>query len=343
MSAEASSRVYSVDLLRGVAALSVCLFHMSNGNVNFLPADDPVRLLGSYGWAGVEIFFVISGFVIPYSLSRTGYHYGASGTFIMRRLARIHPPYVAAVLLVLVLNFVSTLSPVYKGQPFDVDFYNLALHLGYLNGFFNEPWLNVVFWTLAIEFQYYLLMAAFFPLLVHPKETVRWLILGAFLVLGYAITEDTLIFSYLLYFIAGISVFLYRTKGINTVSLCVIGVLDLLAILATHGWLPFFATALAAGILLGYRRKPSRPVLFLATISYSLYLVHVPVGGRVINLSINFVQAVEARYIVLLMAVSVSCVFAYVFYRLFERPALRLSWRIGAGKRPAAATAPADA
>lgn len=88
--------------LRGLAATSVCLFHFSNGEGGFLNAHDPIKQVGSFGWLGVEAFFVISGFVVPYSLhirSRTSYRPSDAFDFIGRRLRRLEPPYLACILL----------------------------------------------------------------------------------------------------------------------------------------------------------------------------------------------------------------------------------------------------
>lgn len=73
----------SLDVLRGTAALSVCLFHFTSGNRAYLPSDDPVRTVGSFGWLGVEVFFTISGFVIPYSLDQRSYHLRDAPSFLM--------------------------------------------------------------------------------------------------------------------------------------------------------------------------------------------------------------------------------------------------------------------
>jgi peptidoglycan/LPS O-acetylase OafA/YrhL len=61
-----------IEVLRGLAAFSVMWFHFTNGNQDFLQ-EGWLELSGKYGWLGVEVFFVISGFIIPYSLWRSQY------------------------------------------------------------------------------------------------------------------------------------------------------------------------------------------------------------------------------------------------------------------------------
>ena len=64
-------RIDTVDSLRGVAVLAVVWFHLTNGNP-MLPSSW-LRTSGRLGWLGVEVFFVISGFVIPHALYRANY------------------------------------------------------------------------------------------------------------------------------------------------------------------------------------------------------------------------------------------------------------------------------
>ena len=63
-------RITNLDLLRGVAALAVCLFHFDYDGALGIPSVSHVL---SYGYLGVQMFFVISGFIIPYSMLRSGY------------------------------------------------------------------------------------------------------------------------------------------------------------------------------------------------------------------------------------------------------------------------------
>src|ERR1017187_46026 len=157
-------RLSTLDALRGLAALGVCWFHFTNGNKAFLP-DGLLKSSGAYGWLGVEMFFVISGFIIPYTLQRSGYRSSDYGRFLIKRIIRLDPPYLVAILAVIALNYASAASPGFNGPHFNFSLVQVTLHLGYLNVFFGYPWLNPVFWTLAIELQYYLAVGLLFPLI----------------------------------------------------------------------------------------------------------------------------------------------------------------------------------
>lgn len=149
------------------------MFHFTNGNPELLPATDPVRYAGSFGWLGVQVFFVISGFVIPYSLHLRHYSLMDLGEFFLRRLKRIEPPYFASILLVMIINFCATQVPGFRGAPFQPSATQLMAHVAYLNAMLDCGWLNPVYWTLAIEFQYYLFVAVVFPLLNNHIPAVR--------------------------------------------------------------------------------------------------------------------------------------------------------------------------
>ncbi|MFZ3046680.1 MAG: hypothetical protein WA151_12270, partial [Desulfatirhabdiaceae bacterium] len=66
-----SNRLTHVDALRGLAALAVCLFHLTRYKPGFLPEYSILKSICQYGYLGVEIFFVISGFIIPLALFRS--------------------------------------------------------------------------------------------------------------------------------------------------------------------------------------------------------------------------------------------------------------------------------
>src|SRR5438874_1620600 len=98
------NRIAILDPLRGLAALGVAWFHFTHGNPVFLPTGT-LKASGQYGWTGVAAFFVISGFVLPYSMHRAGYRVRSHWrTFALKRLIRLDPPYLASILLALGLQ-----------------------------------------------------------------------------------------------------------------------------------------------------------------------------------------------------------------------------------------------
>lgn len=351
MSAEPAShpdRVAILDPLRGVAALSVMWFHFTNGGALFADASFLSRAFkasGHYGWAGVEMFFVISGFVLPYALDRGGYRLRDYGTFWLKRLLRLEPPYLASIALALALWALSSLSPAYRGAPFAFEMHRLLLHLGYLNHYFGAESYNPVYWTLAIELQFYLSIALLFPLLASKRVFLRPAVPVALLVLAWIPNEGIFLFKYLPLFVLGILAYQFHARLLRGP---VHGLLSALALLAAGfrtGLPAMLAGALAAASITIFATRNVAPALlerpwtkalaWAGTVSYSLYLVHVPVGGRIVNLGTRVAGQGATRVGVLLAAVSASLLAAWALHRYVERPSQRLSAaRSFKGSRP---------
>src|ERR1700722_12839903 len=100
MQASSAQRMEGIQKLRGLAALAVTLYHCSL-NVR-LPWPQGFLSAADFGKFGVEAFFVISGFILPYSLWKAGYVLGDAGKFLLKRLARLDPPYLASIVLSIV-------------------------------------------------------------------------------------------------------------------------------------------------------------------------------------------------------------------------------------------------
>jgi peptidoglycan/LPS O-acetylase OafA/YrhL len=175
-----STRLQSIDFLRGTAAFAVVLFHAFG--YGQLSSTEPfwfhgLRLILSQGYLGVPLFFVISGFCIHQTwarkYSREGHAKVSFFPFWRRRLYRLYPPYFIALcfsmsLVVLAYEVhatvpILTLYPDPKIHWIAIDFF---IHAGMLHGF--HPLLdqlggNPPFWTLAREeclyLMYFLLLA----------------------------------------------------------------------------------------------------------------------------------------------------------------------------------------
>ncbi len=314
-----------LDPLRGLAALAVCLFHFSCGNPSYLSSDDLLKSIGSYAWLGVEAFFVISGFVIPYALHQRQYRWADAPGFFWRRLKRLEPPYLVCIVLVIVLAYLSALAPGFRGSALDWSWPRLLAHVGYLNAFLGYDWLNPVFWTLAIEFQFYLFLALYFPLFKRGHALVECLALVLFAALGLlGHANKALLLHWLPLFAIGVATCQYFVGRFNHWQFAVTLGFAALCTGYVIGWQEMFAGLITIAILLAFKTRELprffAPLSFAGTISYSIYLLHVPIGGRVINLASRLPDTAAYRYAGIAAAFAVSVFLAYWFWRYIERP-----------------------
>jgi peptidoglycan/LPS O-acetylase OafA/YrhL len=309
-------RLATIDCLRGIAALAVVWYHCTVGSG--VIRGGWLYRSGQYGWLGVEMFFVVSGFIIPYSLHKAGYRPADFGRFLLKRIARLDPPYFAAIAVCLALSYLVTLAPGFRGEPPHYTWAQLAAHVAYVNSFVHLRWVNVVFWSLGIEFQYYLLIGLAFPLLVARGRGVRFGFLGVLLAISVLIRDEALVFRYLPLFVAGMLVFQSRAGLISTRAL-----LGGLAATAIAG--PVACVGIATALVIRFVDLPASRLTRFGAISYSLYLLHVPVGGKIMNLGGRFAHGTPALAALLAAAVAASIAAAAIFYRYVELPSQRLS------------------
>jgi hypothetical protein len=149
-------RLLEIDALRGVAASAVFVYHLTYVNpfARDLESILPRRVswLAAEAEHGVEVFFVLSGFVIVLSLSSTQVSSHAAGRFMVRRQARLDPPYWAAVLLGAgALAFEAMLG--YQAEGLSVGAF--ALNLVYLQNITGSVQVLPVAWSLCLEIQFY--------------------------------------------------------------------------------------------------------------------------------------------------------------------------------------------
>ncbi len=155
-----------LDALRGVAASGVVLHHLffASVMVTVYEGASPswVRDLFQVGAHGVEIFFVLSGFVIAHSLRNNELSLASLGRFILRRQVRLDPPYWAALVLGLGALWMRNHLPGVQRQPMP-SAPELLLNATYLHELFRLPKESAVLevaWTLCLEIQFYLVFIA---------------------------------------------------------------------------------------------------------------------------------------------------------------------------------------
>ena len=325
-----SGRIATVDALRGIASLSVAWFHFTNANPALTPGI--VKTSGSYGWLGVYIFFVISGFVIPYSLEKANYGYRQFWSFLSKRIVRLDPPYFANMAFILGLAFVVPLVPGFRGPQPHFTATQLLSHVAYLNSVVGKTWINPVYWSLGIEFQYYLLIGLIFPLLCSSRLTTRMVTTFALLVPGFFVPNGSLLFVHLPLFVAGILTYQFKVGRLSKGSY--FGVLAVTAIVTGFG--PGVVIALTCAItslVIAFVEFGGRILTWLGSISYSLYLMHVP-SRRKDRGHRNTISAWTIRPHSFFDCCHGASIFAaWVLYRLWNCPLRDLSSRISYGKK----------
>ena len=321
MNEQEKNRIEVLDFLRGIAALAVALHHFCN-----ILEPGVLRSASFYGQLGVQVFFVISGFIIPYSLYRGGYELKHYGIFVVKRITRLDPPYLVTLALIILLGMLSWYVPFQKGMTFEVSLPQVLLHLGYVNTFFGYPWLNDVFWTLAIEFQYYLLMGLVFPLVFSRNVWTRLLTFAALNALSFLIPQGIYVFYFISLFFMGILTCQYRIGMIGARQYALLLALTTLFALWVMG-VPSTLAGAAAVVSILFLQMRNAVFHFLGSISYSLYLLHSPIGRRALNVFLRLTGAESelAKIGVILLAVGVSIFAAYLLYRYVERPSQQWS------------------
>ncbi len=364
--APGARRFLALDALRGVAALAVVFFHVQGAFDRGTQAWMPSTLVTLFhaGHFGVNIFFVLSGFVIAFSVRDGDWTPGYLARFALKRSLRLDPPYwVAIALEVLVIGVGLVLVPaLHTPLP---SLAQVLAHLVYAQDLLHYGEIMPNFWTLCYEFQFYLTLVG---VLLAGRALERrigaragWRVIG----IGFA-----------LLFVASLAAHAGRLPGVPRG-------------LALDRWSEFFTGALAWWVVAGVVRWPAliaawvlgialatgpdapveltivvlvstlcivsasrpaldrhfgwRPIQFLGAISYSLYLYHPTVGWRVVSLA----QRAAGRslptglgVLTWIVAVGSAVLLATALWWLVERPSQRLSRRVRLPKRPDRTAAP---
>ena len=325
-------RLESLDGLRGLAALFVAWFHIYQRNELIRPGGmvaDVMDWTSQYGWLGVQAFFVITGFVIPYSI-RAGTHAGGwpnAGRFLAKRGLRLYPPFAAAAALTFGVWIVAPLVPGFRGEGPDIGAVWVVQNFTLTAPFFGELWANPVFWSLVVEVQYYCVIAALFALRPRVQEQRLPIALGlcvAACVLS-ALTPTYLhsVVSWAPLFVIGYLLYAYMVEEREPGPLLLVGAIAIATMVWSGQLLELLPVAITVCVIL-LRWRPGPVMLWLGAISYSLYLIHYPIGVRVVRLFGRLdIPGIE----VWAYAASLALVLAasWAFYAAFEKPSLRLS------------------
>lgn len=309
------NRVFELDSLRGIAALSVCLLHFG---------------LFNYGISGIELFFMISGFVIYMSIEKKDIK-----TFIVSRLSRLLPVYWLSIIVAFSFCSLCFFQPNWRFV-----FGNLLM----LQPVFRTEFISIAYWTLYIEMLFYFSICLLWKLrLIEKIDTVLLLLLIAIAALEilyqFGFVEHFFIVSrglfpivgYFNLFASGIVYFQMFSKGINLKRIILLLIAFSLTGLTHNDYGPvkyfinlpvhllivlIYNVAFISIVLKKASLLKAKPLVFLGAISYPLYLIHSTFGlwfKRFID--IYFISGIGT-----VMGGLMSILFAFLINNYFDLP-----------------------
>jgi peptidoglycan/LPS O-acetylase OafA/YrhL len=321
-------RILEIDALRGLCALAVMLYHYIvryDAIIGFSGTPNPAADVDQLGLRDVStipvyIFFMISGFVIYMTLERVR----SVTEFMVSRASRIFPVYWVAVLLTY------TSWEFFPAFAYHITSVQALINLTMLQSFLYVPSVDGVYWSLGVEIVFYLWMGL---LMVSGRLShirlfcAGWLVLSAL----YAWVGDQAPFYYRLvllldlkyahFFVTGIVAYrIWRRRHGQGDWLLVLACLPLFFM--HHGlWAGLIMSGFAlVFVLLAFGHLSflaTRPLVFLGSISYALYLVHQMIGYQIISAFISW------PVVGIAIASLVSLSIATLVTRLVEKPAVR--------------------
>ncbi len=318
----------SIDSLRGLAAVMVCLFHFVCTTTHYV-TNTSVLYTFSFGEYGVHIFFVISGIVIPLSMLNNNYAPRNFGRYLLKRMVRIEPPYLLSIVVYIIYTLVRGKLYVTAVPIAIPSLQAVALHIGYLVPFVsNAQWFINTYWSLAVEFQYYVVLCALFPLLINTNNMYRIVTSALFLSSALWYNNAAFLPHWAPLFMVGITYVSYTHNKITTYEYVAWQLILIALITYLFSCTIVFVCAITLAIIHFFMDFKTKLSLFLGKISYSLYLLHGITGGIVINyLSHNYISPLQ-QLLVISGGFLIAITAAYLFYWGIEKPAQQLSKNI---------------
>lgn len=355
-----SSKIEFANALRGLAAILVLVSHYLGvfwtnrdgaARYTLLPplperfvTPPPVEWLHIHAWVnwgalGVGLFFLISGFVIPFSLVNR-----SRLSFAVARVWRLFPTYAAGFTITLIALYLSTRA---AGIEWPYSHYEMAVHyVPGLRDHFRTPNIDGIIWTLEVEVKFYIIIAILSPWLT--KRPIVILFVSAALaffqksyfmnaslvdewvpILSWFLQPFALSAHFLILMFVGVTLNLRFTGRLTSVAAATVLALQYLI----FAWMwPDHSSTPSVGAFLSY--SASIPIFllsmllhqhfrhnpmtnFFAEISYPLYVVHAVMGYVLMN---ALLMAGFGATTVIIAATLTSLAIATLLHHMVERP-----------------------
>ena len=320
-------RLVELDVLRFLAAVAVVIFHyVPRLREEFVGLNSPwIALPARFGYLGVDLFFLLSGYVIVMSASGR-----SARSFLVHRAVRLYPSFWTALALTLIAVWIFAPS---QEHPSVV---NILANVTMLPSYLGELRIDDVYWTLAIEWKFYVLVA----LVIGTGLVVRieiiamvWIGLLGMQSLGVdsAILRSLTIFPYGSYFASGAIIYFIREGGISRLRIIAFACGWLVSLATAARAMPSFipdvgphdlvsVLAVVSGIfgiflwiaLPGRQLRRSTAWQVLGAMTFPLYLVHSRLGQLLILQWQPFESSVTSLLCALVTVAGISFAMAWL-------------------------------
>jgi peptidoglycan/LPS O-acetylase OafA/YrhL len=318
-------RFEALDALRGIAALLVVIYHYSTRYYEIYPQLNSLGFTIEFGKLGVNMFFVISGYVIFMTLLKIE----KPIDFVITRSIRLYPIFWIAVI------FTFIITAIFHLENRSVSFLDMIINLTMIPSLLNTPYVDGVYWTLLYELKFYFLIFLIYLFgFINKIEYLSFIPITIIIVSNLINIEDMLIFKilnfifffeYLPYFLSGIMIYKIHEKNYSKLTIIVL-ILSIIINLTTIEfkfiWFIFFIYFLFILVSINKINWISNKILiYFGAISYSLYLIHQNLGYIVLNYlySKNFLPLFS-----FLFALIISIIISSVFTYYIEKPTIKI-------------------
>lgn len=321
--------IKGLNYIRAVSAIFIILYHYTTRYMQSFHnvTDSKIGVWG--GCRAVAVFFILSGFLTAYNLKTAD----TSKSFAKKRLVRLYPAYWVAIILTTVVTYLF-LRERFIGIPSTI--FNFTM----LQGFVGIPAVDGAYWTLTHELWFYVIAGALifinkFIKSEKPFElfSTLWIfgivcfefIVSKVKIPGFIVTigNIALLTKYASTFIIGISLSYIVKNSKNYLSYLNL-ILSFLLFFVKFGLDYTLIVVLIAFLVYIFAKKEitfkhDKIFMFIAGISYPLYLVHQMIGYAIIwNL-----EKLTGRLTATVTAFTVSIILAYLINKFIEKPVLK--------------------
>ena len=326
-------RYYEIDLFRFLAAMSVVMYHYT---FRGYAADDmsPIYYpyladITKFGFLGLDLFFMISGFVILLTATNRDFK-----GFLISRIIRLYPAFwIAATLTAIVILL-------FGGERYDVGLFQYLANMTMLSGYMGIKPIDDVYWTLIVEITFYVMIGVL--LLTNQIKNIKYYLLAWLLITAVSlyvgvpsVVRVLLILDWSSYFIAGAVLYMIRKDGVSVDKIAMILVSYFLSLQFTYDRLDLlnehyntiFSTTISTLIitflyimmfLVSIKKTDfinKEFMLSLGVLTYPLYLIHENIGFIMLRI---FGEQIN-RHVLLVILIAFMIFIAYLINRFIEK------------------------